>query len=190
MRGTVIKVLAPEEFDEIEFHAARTGNHVRAAVRMTKLAQSAAGEGGMSRAEAHLRAGEQWLMADDAGAAATEFTQAIDDGGPTFADPRVFLARAFFAMDRQGDAEALISALGAHREQVAPRTCDLLAELYSDQGDLPTALEWADCGVRRCLESDDKTELRLLLSLRYRIRNDLGLPEDDYDSLLDDRRGA
>lgn len=190
MRGTVIKVLAPEEFDEIEFQAARTGNHVRAAVRMTQLARSAAGDGGMSRAEAHLRAGEQWLMADDPESAAAELSQAIDDGGPTFADPRVFLARAFFAMDRQGDAEALISALGAQRDQVTPRTCDLLAELYSDQSDLPTALEWADCGVRRCLESTDKTELRLLLSLRYRIRNDLGLPEDDYDTLLDDRRGA
>jgi hypothetical protein len=31
----------------------------------------------------------------------------------------------------------------------------------------------------------DDTELRLLLSLRFRIRNDLGLPEDEYDRLLD-----
>ena len=32
----------------------------------------------------------------------------------------------------------------------------------------------------------DPNELRLLLTLRYRIRNDLGLPEDDYDRLLDE----
>ena len=32
----------------------------------------------------------------------------------------------------------------------------------------------------------DAAELRLLLLLRYRIRNDLGLPEDDYDAMLDD----
>jgi hypothetical protein len=32
----------------------------------------------------------------------------------------------------------------------------------------------------------DPTELRLLLSLRYRIRVDLGLAEDDYDRLLDE----
>jgi hypothetical protein len=31
----------------------------------------------------------------------------------------------------------------------------------------------------------DENELRLLLSLRFRIRNDLGLAEDDYDRLLD-----
>jgi hypothetical protein len=30
------------------------------------------------------------------------------------------------------------------------------------------------------------TELRLLLSLRFRVRNDLGLPEDAYDRLLDE----
>jgi hypothetical protein len=32
----------------------------------------------------------------------------------------------------------------------------------------------------------DRNELRMLLSLRYRIRNDIGLPEDDYDQLLDE----
>jgi hypothetical protein len=185
-------VLASEEFDEIEFQAARTGNHVRAAVRMTQLAGApqGAGDGEMSRAEAHLRAGEQWLMADDAAAASTEFNLANEDGGPTFADPRVFLARSLFAMDRADEAAELIGVLEASRDQVTPRTCDLLTELQVDRGDLPAALEWADCGVRRCIDSDDKTELRLLLSLRYRIRNDLGLPEDDYDMLLDDRRGA
>ena len=36
----------------------------------------------------------------------------------------------------------------------------------------------------------DENELRLLLSLRFRIRNDLGLPEDDYDRLLDTHSGG
>ncbi len=31
-----------------------------------------------------------------------------------------------------------------------------------------------------------QAELRLLLTLRFRIRNDLGLPEDAYDRLLDE----
>ncbi len=35
------------------------------------------------------------------------------------------------------------------------------------------------------LPAGDRTELRLLLSLRFRIRNDLGLAEDSYDQLLD-----
>ena len=174
-----------DEFDEIEFQAARTGNHVRAAVRMSQLAVEA--EPGQ-RAEAHLRAGEQWMMADDSQRAVDEFTAAIEDGGPTFADPRVYLARALFALGRDAEAEELLSRLTAERDKVTPRTCDLLAELLTEQGDLQGALEWATVGVERCIQRGDDAELQLLLRLRYRIRVDLGLDEDDYDRMLDGSR--
>ena len=36
------------------------------------------------------------------------------------------------------------------------------------------------------LPPDCQAELRLLLTLRFRVRNDLGLPEDAYDRLLDE----
>ena len=42
--------------------------------------------------------------------------------------------------------------------------------------------------MQACLDGDepeDRDELRLLLRLRYRLRVDLGLPEDDYDKMLD-----
>ena len=58
-----VVVLSGDLFDAIEVNAARTGNHKRAAVRMSRLAVQATA-GGMSRAEAHMRAGEQWLLAD------------------------------------------------------------------------------------------------------------------------------
>jgi tetratricopeptide (TPR) repeat protein len=175
-------VAGADEFDEIEFQAARTGNHVRAAVRMSRLAAEA--EPGQ-RAEAHLRAGEQWMMADDSQRAADEFTAAIEDGGPTFADPRVYLARALPALGRDAEAEELLSRLTAERGKVTPRTCDLLAELLTEQGDLQGALEWATVGVERCIHRGGDVELQLLLRLRYRIRVDLGLDEDDYDRMLD-----
>jgi hypothetical protein len=174
-----------EDFDEIEFEAARTGNHVRAAVRMSELAPG--GEPGL-RAEFHLRTGEQWMMADDAQRAAEEFTAAIADGGPTFSDPRVHLARALFGLGRAAEAERLISGLTADVAALSPRTCDLLAELFSEQGDLHSAQEWATTGVERCLQLGDEAELQLLLRLRYRIRVDLGLDEDDYDRMLDKTR--
>jgi hypothetical protein len=183
--GTVGRVAGVDEFDEIEFQAARTGNHVRAAVRMTQLAEEA--EPGL-RAESHMRAGEQWMMADDPQRAATEFGAAIDDGGPTFADPRVHLARALLALNRDGEAESLLTALTADREKMSPRTCDLLAELLTEQGDLPGALDWATAGVEQCLQRDDDAELQLLLRLRFRIRVDLGFDEDDYDRMLDGSR--
>jgi hypothetical protein len=185
-------VLSGELFDVIEVNAARTGNHKRAAVRMSRLAVQAslpvqATPESMSRAEAHMRAGEQWLLADEPATAVDEFRAAIADAGPTFDDPRVPLARAMFALDRRAEADSLLRQLGEDGARLLPRTCDLVAELLTEQGDLNGALDWATAGVDACLRGDDRDELQLLLRLRYRIRVDLALPEDDYDKLLDDR---
>lgn len=174
-----------EDLDEIEFQAARTGNHVRAAARMSELAQEA--EPGL-RAEFHLRAGEQWMSADEPQRAADEFVAAIEDGGATFADPRVHLIRALRDLGREAEASDLLNSLTADRDAVTPRTCDLLAELFTEQGDLRGALDWATAGVERCVKLGDDAELQLLLRLRYRLRVDLGLPEDEYDHMLDKSR--
>ncbi len=182
-------VLSGELFDAIEVNAARTGNHKRAAVRMSRLAVQAT-PSGISRAEAHMRAGEQWLLADDPAAAVDEFRQAIADAGPTFDDPRVPLARAMFALGRSDDADALLRELKESEGRTQPRTCDLVAELLIEQGDLEGALDWATVGVDACLRGGDRDELPLLLRLRYRIRVDLGLAEDDYDKMLDGRRAG
>jgi tetratricopeptide (TPR) repeat protein len=180
-----VVALSGELFDAIEVNAARTGNHKRAAVRMSRLAVQATA-GGMSRAEAHMRAGEQWMLADDPTEAVEQFQKAITDAGPTFDDPRVSLARAMFALGRNEDADALLRELRESDARTKPRTCDLVAELLTEQGDLQAALDWATAGVDACLRGDDRNELQLLLRLRYRLRLDLGLPEDDYDKLLDD----
>ena len=188
-------VLSGELFDAIEVNAARTGNHKRAAVRMSRLATQAtlpvqASPGDMSRAEAHLRAGEQWLLADEPATAADEFRAAIADAGPTLDDPRVPLARAMFALGQPAEADALLRELTESGGRSLPRTCDLVAELLTEQGDLNGALDWATAGVAACLGGDDRDELQLLLRLRFRIRVDLGLPEDDYDKMLDNRKAG
>lgn len=154
----------------------------------------------MPRAEAFLRAGEQWLLADDPAQAVNGFRRAMVDGGPVFVDPRVPLARALFQLGRQAEAQAIISALKTEGP-ANPRMCDMIAELLVERNELQAALDWATAGVELCLsqageqsaraparqwQSGDESELRLLLSLRYRIRNDLGLGEDDYDQLLDE----
>lgn len=250
-------VLTREEFDAIEFDAACSGDHETAAKRMSKLAVTGVQTESMPRSEAYLRAGEQWLLADDPAAAASGFRLAMADGGPVFVDPRVPLARALFQLDRADEARTLIDKLKAEG-RTDPRTCDLVAELLVERSDLSGALDWATAGIelylartdtagppaavrdgaagegtasdRACREEtvsegaaaravagrgrlrsvsplpeqrsvtrrgpdpeerpgqgiDDRAELRMLLSLRYRIRNDLGLPEDDYDKLLDE----
>jgi hypothetical protein len=182
-----VVVLSGELFDAIEVNAARTGNHKRAAVRMSRLAVQATlpPQADMSRAEAHMRAGEQWLLADEPATAVDEFRAAIADAGPTFDDPLVSLARAMFALDRPDEAAALLRELTETGGRLVPRKCDLVAELLTEQGDLNGALDWATAGVDACLRGDDRDELQLLLRLRFRIRVDLGLPEDDYDKMLD-----
>jgi hypothetical protein len=200
-------MLTRDMFDAIEFDAACTGDHRSAAEQMISLADTGTQTDDFPRSEAYLRAGEQWLLADDPAAAAQGFQQALEDGGPAFVDPRVPLARALFMLDRAADAEALIQQI--EEEQPAdPRIYDLVAELLVERSDLAGALRWATTGVGLCLgrlgdgwdaglppqatqrapvpANGDPTELRLLLTLRYRIRNDLGLPEDDYDRLLDE----
>src|SRR6266699_2037690 len=146
-----VVVLSGDLFDAIEVNAARTGNHKRAAVRMSRLAaQAQATPSGISRAEAHMRAGEQWLLADD-----------------------------------PAEADALLREVRDSGARTLPRTCDLVAELLIEQGDFPAALDWATAGVDAILSSgEDRDELQLLLRLRYRLRVDLGMPEDDYDKML------
>jgi tetratricopeptide (TPR) repeat protein len=184
-----VVVLSGELFDAIEVNAARTGNHKRAAVRMSRLAVQATA-GGMSRAEAHMRAGEQWLLADEPTEAVEQFEKAIADRGATSDDARIPLARAMFALGRTEDADALLREVRESGARSQPRTCDLVAELLTEQGDLPAALDWATAGVEACLRGDDRDELRLLLRLRYRLRVDLGMPEDDYDKMLDNNKKA
>lgn len=183
-------MLSREEFDAIEFDAAASGDHAAAARQMFDLATTGTETAVMPRSEAFLRAGEQWLLADDPAQAVLGFRRAIADGGPVFADPRVPLARALFQLGDVAEAQALITAI-KDEGRADPRTCDLVAELLVERSDLAAALDWATAGVELCLagtgkRDGDEAELRLLLRLRYRIRNDLGLPEDDYDALLDE----
>ncbi len=191
--------LSREEFDAIEFDAAISGDHVLAAQRMTLLAQNGISTDSMPRAEAYVRAGEQWLLADNPDAAANEFRMAMADGGSVDIDPRVLLCRALFQMDRDDEARAIIDELKA-KGRSDPRACEVITEMLVEQADLDGALDWATAGVELILQgggsragwaavgSDGHDEsyagLNELLRLRYRIRNDLRLPEDEYDRML------
>lgn len=197
-----VAFLSREEFDAIEFDAACTGDHNAAAERMTELAATGEQTESMPRAEAFVRAGEQWLLADNPSAAADGFRMAIADGGPVDVDPRAPLCRALFQLGRDDEAYAIIAELES-AGRTDPRVCDLITELLVEQSDLAAALEWATAGVELILQgagsgrssdgpaigagktgTDTYSGLAELLRLRYRIRNDLRLPEDEYDRML------
>jgi hypothetical protein len=151
-----VAVLSREEFDAIEFDAAANGDHQAAARRMSKLAVTGTQTDSMPRSEAFLRAGEQWLLADDPAAAASGFRLALADGGPVFVDPRVPLARALFLLGKSAEAQSLIDNLKAEGRR-DPRTSDLVAELLVERSDLNGALEWATAGVELCLQRMNKS---------------------------------
>jgi len=125
-----VPVLTREEFDAIEFEAACTGDHESAAERMNELATTGTQSESMPRAEAFIRAGEQWLLADDPRKAANGFRLAIADGGPVDVDPRVPLCRALFQLGNRTEAYALIEDLRAQGKADA-RACDLITECWS-----------------------------------------------------------
>jgi Tetratricopeptide repeat len=194
-----VAVLSREEFDAIEFDAASTGDYRSAAERMSQLAATGVSTESMPRAEAYIRAGEQWLLADDPAAAADGFRRAMADGGPANIDPRVPLCRALFQLGKRDEAYALISALKAEGRS-DPRACEMIMDMLVEQSDLNEALDWATVGVELILQgarrpaaalpgdpaetADPYTDLTELLRLRYRIRNDLRLGEDEYDRML------
>ena len=143
-------MLTRDMFDAIEFDAAASGDHRTAAEHMISLAATGTQTDEFPRSEAMLRAGEQWLLADEPAAAAQEFRQALADGGPAFVDPRVPLARALSMMDKTDEADALIEEIELEKPD-DPRLCDLVAELLVERSDLQGALRWATTGVGLCL---------------------------------------
>ncbi|MQA93393.1 MAG: tetratricopeptide repeat protein [Streptosporangiales bacterium] len=155
---------------------------------MTRLAEGILPEGEPSRAEVLARAGEQWQLAGDPARAVQLFRQAIADGGRTGIDPRASLADALFEVGEAAEARDVLAALRAE-PRLSPATCLTAAETLMAQGDLRATQDWATEGVRAAHGGECGPEgvelLGQLLRLRFRCRSDLGLPEDDYDRMLD-----
>ena len=148
--GRSVAVLSKEQFDAIESGAAASGEHAAAARTMTELAATGTESESMPRAEAFVRAGEQWLLADDPVEAISDFRRALADGGPVDVDPRVHLSRALFELGKMAEAQEILSRLRAEGP-ADPRSCDLVAELLVERADLASALDWATAGVELCL---------------------------------------
>jgi hypothetical protein len=138
-------MLTRDMFDAIEFDAAASGDHRTAAEHMISLAATGTQTEEFPRSEALLRAGEQWLLADEPAAAAQEFRQALADGGAAFVDPRVPLARALFMMDKPDEADALIEQIEQEKPD-DPRSATWSPSCWSRRSDLQGALRWATTG--------------------------------------------
>jgi tetratricopeptide (TPR) repeat protein len=179
-----------DDLDDLEFDTLRSGDHTSAAERLGELAASVSG--GVSRAKVLLRAGEQWQHAGEHAKAAELYELAIQDGGETYGDPRAYLADALFELGRKDEAQALVDQIRAEAPD-DPEVYRTVAEVLYEKGDVRGTYEWATLGADVVLAVQDRGEresaedsLEALLRLRYRARLDLGHPEDQYDTLLDD----
>lgn len=174
-----------DELDELEFEALRTGDHATAADHLTRLADAPV-PGEVSRVELLVRAGEQWQHAGEPSQATQLYQLAIDDGGTVRGDPRTHLADALFELERDDEARSLLSEIRAD----APEDPDIyrrVAETLDALRDLAGAHDWSTVGVRLALQANDVDEmcLDMLLRTRYRARRDMNLPEDSYDTMLE-----
>lgn len=179
--------LSETTLNALEFDAARTGEHGTAADLMAALAESWHPDSDVSSAEALVRAGEQWEMAEEPERAIELYRLAIADGGATWLDPRAYLAAALLRLGRDGEALGLIEKLRADHPDDPP-LYQWIAEALFDSGDMTGAQTWATDGARCWLRTggdEHGADLQALLRIRYRARVDLGLPEDDLDGLVD-----
>lgn len=179
--------LSEAALNALEFDAARTGEHGTAADLMSTLAEAWHPDSDVSSAEALVRAGEQWEMAEEPGKAIELYRRAIADGGTTWLDPRAYLAAALLRLGRDREARGLIDELRADHPD-DPRLYQWIAEALFDTGDITGAQGWATEGAQCWLRAggdEHAVDLQVLLRIRYRARVDLGLPEDDLDGLVD-----
>ncbi len=170
-----------EQLDRLLEQALLNDDHGALAGRLDELARCYA-SGEVSRAAILVMAAEEWRQAGQAARALASYQQALDDGGEVSVDPRAGIADTLFELDRPDEARELVESIKADG-RADPATALHVAETLLAYGDLPGAHEWATEGI---LASEGTGGTRdALLRTRYRIRVDLGLPEDDLDALLD-----
>ncbi|MET8142036.1 tetratricopeptide repeat protein [Sphaerisporangium sp. NPDC005288] len=170
-----------EQLDRLLEQALLDDDHGALAGRLDDLARGYA-SGEVSRAAILVLAAEEWRQAGQPARALECFQRALDDGGEVGVDPRAGIADTLFELDRPDEARELVDSIKAGG-QVDPSTALNVAETLLAYGDPRAAHEWATDGI---LAGEGPAGIRdALLRTRYRIRVDLGLPEDDLDALLD-----
>ncbi|WP_283139794.1 tetratricopeptide repeat protein [Rhizohabitans arisaemae] len=170
-----------EDLDQLLEKALLLDDHGALAKQLVGLAE-AYESGDISRAAIFVLAAEEWRQAGQPARALELFQRALEDGGEAGTDPRAGIADTLFELDRPDEAREVISEIAAG-ERRDPSTMLYVAETLMAYGDLEAAHSWATEGVWLCGGDEDMREA--LLRTRYRIRVDLGLPEDDLDALLD-----
>jgi tetratricopeptide (TPR) repeat protein len=169
-----------EHLDRLLEQALLADDHSSLARRLYDVALGYS-TGDVSRASILVQAAEEWRAAGQPARALECFQRALEDGGDPGFDPRAGIADTLFELDRHDEARQVIETIRAEGE-VSAATAHSIAETLVAYGDLRAGHEWVTQAVLSC-DKDDPEHLAMLRT-RYRIRVDLGLPEDELDALI------
>lgn len=169
-----------EHLDRLLEQALLADDHSTLARRLYDVALDYS-TGDVSRASILVQAAEEWRAAGQPARALECFQRALEDGGEVSIDPRAGIADTLFELDRHDEAREVIEAIRAEGG-VSPATAHSIAETLVAYGDLEAGHAWVTQALTDC--DRDDPERPAMLRTRYRIRVDLGLPEDELDALV------
>lgn len=146
--------------------------------------------GAPGRAAWLAHAGEQWELEGDLGRARACYEEAARDGGVTYIDPRAEMLNVLFEL---GEISRVDQLLGELRHDLRAGwegryVHAFVGESLELHGRLDEALRWFSQGLTHAQRDDPEIVDIGCLNGRYRVRRALGLPEDRYDLLAEDRR--
>lgn len=145
--------------------------------------------GHVERAAWLTHAGEHWELARDLARARTCFEQAVEDGGPCWVDARALLLTVLLEVGESALADELLDELRHDAATASMRgpLHEYVGESLELAGRLEEALRWFNAGLIRGQQDTEEGDVGCLNG-HYRVRRQLGLPHDRYDTLAEERR--
>jgi hypothetical protein len=184
--------LSIEEVDDLELNAETPAQHRAAAATLVAWSEEPHPEDDDEVTPASLlaQAGEQLAMVGDHRAALDLYRRAAVAEGDVVPDVRCYLHHSLLAVGDVDEARRLAEEVRRSR----PTDLDVYAMIGEDHegvGDLTEAHRWMNLGLRQLLaELDDEDGADpgiaavLFLTVRRRVRQELGFPPDEFDLLL------
>lgn len=146
--------------------------------------------GAPGRAAWLTHAGEQWELEGDLVRARACYEEAARDGGEAYIDPRAEMLNVLFELGETSRVDELLGEL--RRDLKAGWEGRFVHEFVGESLELhgrpEDALRWFTAGLTHAQRNDPDNIDIGCLNGRYRVRRALGLTEDRYDLMAEERR--
>ena len=178
--------LSEDDVERLQAFARTPKAHREAAATLARWVEEGQPDDGVSPADLLSAAGWHLAQAGDTEDSLALYRRAVAAEGTTTPDARCLLHAALLEAGQLDEARQVANDL----RRTGPRIVDIadMAENFEMHGDLVQAHRWAEMGVSRLELAADSDEppvfdVRILLGVRRRIRQELGFPPDDWDDV-------